>query len=189
MKTTAILASLFCLSIIRPLAGADPLDRLVDETRRSEPTTAPEDRQQVIQKGLAAGSGALRTALANDYLTQVKASIIDPENHGGWPCRSWLIYEPALRRQLTPTLTARFDKKPDPTLAYALICPALFHQNEALLSRVLEYLRKNDRFLHDLAQTNLKQHWRPFIANVLKRQTPATKQSKADPLLELRGVK
>lgn len=158
----------------------DPLDEIISARRRGEPPGDANAEQEAIQKRLVTTSNAEHTAMTNAYLAQVKASIIDPEHHAGWPCRSWLVYQPTPRRQITPILKLRFERTPDAMLAYAVICPALYAKDEALLNRALAYLEKNDPFLHQRANEQMKSFWMSFIADALKRQTPTSKQANAE---------
>ena len=158
----------------------DPLDEIISARRRGDLPGDPNAEQDAIQKRLSTAATAERTAMTNAYLAQVKASIIDPENHGGWPCRSWLVVQSTPRRMITPLLKTRFERTPDAGLAFAVICPALYAKDEALLNRALAYLEKNDPFLHQLANQQMKSFWMPFIADMLRKQTPASKQANAE---------
>lgn len=158
----------------------DPLDEIISGMRQGKSRGNPASEQEAIQKSLATTSSAESTALTNAYLAQVKASIIDLENHGGWPCRSWLVVQSTPRRMITPTLRLRFERTPDAILAFAMICPALYAKDDVLLERALDYLEKNDPFLHRLANEQMKSFWMPFIADVLRKQTPAGKQPNAE---------
>lgn len=173
----------FCLVLFSPTARADALDTLIAELRSGSKTASAETSQDIVQRSLAGASAAYHDALANSYLTQVKASIVDEANHGGWPCRSSLIYQPSTRTSVTAALKRRFERTPDAMVAYALICPALYAKDEVLLQRALAYLEVYDAFLHQRAQASLPTFWQPFIASALKRQTPkpAAPLSKDDP--------
>jgi hypothetical protein len=181
MKTVLRIAGAFCVGAILPSAAADALDEAIDGMRKGTPVGAA-IREQIVQRGLSATSSAYFNALADRYVSQVKASIIDEENHGGWPCRSSLIYNTSTRRSLTSFLKSRFDRKPNPVLAYALICPALFAKDDVLLKRAIAYLQTNDPFLHVRAEAQMRDFWSPFIADVLRRQSPPAKEPKDSPL-------
>lgn len=183
MKTTLRLAALLCLSSTTALVYADPLDDLIADRKSGVTRIDPAQQQATVQAGLSRASSAHANAMANSYLAQVKSSIIDPENHGGWPCRSSLVYQPTTRRTLTAILKARFERQPDAITAYAVICPAIYERNNELLNRAIDYLKKHDPFLHDLAQEQMAAFWLPFISNVLKKQVPAKKNvdAKDDP--------
>lgn len=183
MKTTFGLVVWLCLSSCAALVRADPLDDLIAARKSGGTRVDPAKQQATVQAGLSRASSAHASAMANSYLAQVKSSIIDPDNHGGWPCRSSLVYQPTMRRTLTAILKARFERQPDPIVAYAVICPAIYERNPELMNRAIDYLKKHDPFLHDLAQEQMSTFWLPFISNALKRQTPVKKDvdAKDDP--------
>ncbi len=170
-------------AILSPtICAADALDGLMQGMRNEGGVADADAAQRAIQARLAKDSSVLGNAIAESYLGQVKASVIDPDRHGGWPCRSSLVYNSSTRRTLTLALNARFKHRPDAFLAYALICPALYAKDDAMLNTALNYLRKNDPFLHQLAQSNMGKFWLPFITNTQKKQAPATAPAKDDPL-------
>ena len=180
MKTAFWLPSLLCLATILPDAGADPLDDRIAEMKSGGAAGDPAKLQNDVQAGLSKAGAVYRTAMVNDYLFQVKASIVDEENHGGWPCRSTLVYTASTRRALTSGLKSRFEQKPDAMVAYALICPAIYAKDDVLLNRALDYLRKNDPFLHQRAQLHMNVFWVPFINELLSRQRPSAATGKKD---------
>jgi len=179
MKIFFPLVTLQCLISSTALVYADPLDDLIADRKSGVTRVEPAKQQTTVQAGLARASSAHASAMANSYFAQVKSSIIDPENHGGWPCRSSLVYQPTTRRTLTAILKARFERQPDAIVAYAVICPAIYERNNELLNRALDYLKAADPFLHDLAQEQMAAFWLPFIGNVLKKQTPGKKDEEA----------
>lgn len=183
MKTTLRLIALLCLSANTALVYADPLDDLIADRKSGVTRVDPAKQQATVQTGLSRASSAHASAMANSYLAQVKSSIVDPENHGGWPCRSSLVYQPTMRRTLTAILKSRFERQPDAITAYAVICPAIYERNHELMNRAIDYLKKHDLFLHDLAQEQMAAFWLPFISNVLKKQSPVKKdvEAKDDP--------
>lgn len=143
---------------------ADPLDELIGAARRG---VAPTDMAQVratIQSVLGRAGQAYDKAVAQLYLSEVKASIIDPENHGGWPYRSFIVMdEGSLSRDLIEELKRAFGENPDPILAYALVCPALYAGDEALVGKAEAYLRTADPYLYKLEQSQVNPYWRPWI--------------------------
>ncbi len=179
MKTAVCFSPLFFLALLTPVVGADALDELIADKKAGVTRLDPATQQTIVRAGLSRASSAHANAMADSYLAQVKASIVDPQNHGGWPCRSTLVYSPTMRRSLFAILRARFERKPDAMLAYALICPTIFERNEELMTRALNYLRANDSFLHDHAQERMKSFWLPFISNALKKQTSVKKEVEA----------
>ncbi len=184
MKTRCRIAAVLGFVLAAPSGRADPLDELIADVKSGVAPIDPAKRQATVQAGLGRASGSYANAMVDSYIAQVKASIIDPENHGGWPCRSALVYQPTTRRTLTAILRSRFERKPDAIIAYAILCPAIYERNDELLTRALNFLKVNDPFLHDHAQARLATFWLPFINQALKKQTPTpkqTKESKDDP--------
>ena len=61
------------------------------------------------------------------YLGQVKAALLDPRNHGGWPFRSPVVRVPDGRETVLKKLAARLDEKPEERVltALAMLCPAV----------------------------------------------------------------
>ena len=181
MKTTPWLACVVCLACAVPALRADQIDDLLSRMRSGAPPLDSTTQNQVVQSALSRTSSAHARAIADAYIAQVKASIVDDANHGGWPCRSWLVYQATPRRTLTSVLKSRFDSNPDAILAYALICPAIYAKDDALMNRALDYLKKFDPFLHQHAQTRMAQFWLPFIRDVQKRQPASSpKDAKAE---------
>lgn len=143
---------------------ADPLDELIGAARRG---VAPSDLAQVratIKSVLADHGQAYDRAVAQLYLSEVKASIIDPENHGGWPYRSFLVMDEGVQAEtLLHELKRVYAESPNPTLAYALVCPALYAGDEALVGQLEAYLKRTDPYLHKLEQARVNEFWRPWI--------------------------
>lgn len=149
---------------------ADPLDELIGAARRG---VAPTDMVQVratIKSVLGRDGQAYDKAVAQLYLSEVKASIIDPENHGGWPYRSFIVMdEGSLPEDLIEVLKRSFAESPDPILAYALVCPALYAGDDALVGQAETYLRTTDPYLYKLEQSQVNQYWRPWIKEKRKK--------------------
>lgn len=143
---------------------ADPLDELIGAARRG---VAPSDLAQVratIKSVLADHGRAYDRAVAQLYLSEVKASIIDPENHGGWPYRSFLVMDKgSLSEDLLTELKREYAENPNPVLAYALICPALYASDETLVGQLEAYLKLTDPYLYKMEQGHVNQYWRPWV--------------------------
>ena len=183
MKNVLWAVWLLVQAILSPtVCAADALDGFMEEVRNGGGAVDSDAAQRAIQARLAKDSTVFGNAIAESYLGQVKASVIDPDRHGGWPCRSSFVYYSNTRRALTLALNARFKHRPDAFLAYALICPALYAKDDAMLNTALDFLRKNDPFLHQLAQSNMGKFWLPFITSTQKKQAPAAAPAKDDPL-------
>jgi hypothetical protein len=100
--------------------------------------------------------------MANLYLAQVKWSILDEENHAGWPVRSFLM-EPPEREKVLAVLTKRFAAEPSPIIAYALIPNACYANNIGLFNEVIRYLNVHDEFLFVNAAKCYDSYWRLSI--------------------------
>lgn len=177
MKTKkTFLAMAACLAFFAPSIHADRLDDLIAGLRSGAITSVDADKRAEILKSTGkAASDAYNESMVNLYLWEIKASIVDPENHGGWPYRSFLVYTPDLRSSLTKALKARYEDKPDPILAYARICPAIYAGDDQAVAGLESYLKENDSFLYDHEQADIDKYWRPFIKSVLDEQTPKEK--------------
>ena len=76
------------------------------------------------------------------YVGQVKAALLDGDNHGGWPFRSALVYSEPNRGRVIAQLLARLDEKPDRTVetALALLAPSIMANNETAFRRAYTIL-------------------------------------------------
>jgi len=157
-----------------PFARADQLDDMITALRvgaKFDSSNLGLNLITTIAPLSSSLSSAFDTAAANLYLNEIKLSIIDPANEGGWPYRSFLIEDDVnLRKMLTQGLTSRYATAPDPVLAYAMICPALYAADEKQVASLEGYLKANDPFLYKIEQSNVAQYWRPNIAATLKQQ-------------------
>jgi hypothetical protein len=157
-----------------PPARADHLDDMIGALRvgaKFDPSQLGTNLLTAMSAQSGSSSQAFSDAEANLYLYEIKLSIIDPESEGGWPYRSFLIQSDLnLRKMLTDALTARFAATPDPLLAYASICPALYAKDEKQVASLESYLKDKDPFLYKLEQGQVAQFWRSNIESVLKQQ-------------------
>ncbi|HTQ32103.1 MAG TPA: hypothetical protein VMI53_12910 [Opitutaceae bacterium] len=168
-----------CLAFCASLVRADRLDDLIAGLRSGAITSVDPDKRAEILK--SSGQEALKAyneSMVNLYLWEIKASIVDEENHGGWPYRSFLIYDSVLRSSLTKALKARYEDKPDSILAYACICPAIYAGDDKQVADLESYLKQNDSFLYDREQAGVDKFWRPFIKSVLDEQAAKDKPTK-----------
>jgi hypothetical protein len=148
-------------------ARADQLDDVIASMRSG--ASAPANKKDILKGTSEAAYKAYTDSIVDLYLQEIKFSIIDPDDNGGWPFRSFLVESDFYsRKHLTNALKERFDKKPDALLAYALVCPALYVSDTALVDRLERYLKDNDPFLYKLEQIQIAQYWRPFIAAARK---------------------
>jgi len=155
-------------------AQADQFDDMIDGLRKGTPVDpAKVDIKLLKTQNEAPDSttSVFHEAVVNLYLHEVKLSIVDPAQEGGWPYRSFLIEDNvALRKQLLDGLTKRFAAKPDALLYYAMVCPALYDRNEELVTTIEAYLKQNDPFLYKTEQDCITKNWRHAIAATLKHQ-------------------
>lgn len=164
---SALLASAICFAFCVPQARADQLDDMIAAMRKGTP--APANRKEILKTIGAAAGKAYTDSIVNLYLEEVKASIIDSTNNSGWPYRSFLVEDdPLLREDVAKGLKERYKEKPDPILAYALICPALYEEDAAMVGHLERYLKDNDPYLFKLEQTQIDKYWRPYVAAVMK---------------------
>jgi hypothetical protein len=179
MKKTSILLALASgLALCVLLARADQLDDLIADMKKGV-TAAPDKQAEILKATGTAASKSYRDSIVNLYLWEVKASIVDPENNGGWPYRSFLVEgDPSVRKSLTKALKDRFEEKPYSLLVYAAICPAIYTGDDKLVDRLQLYLKGHDSFLYKLEQTQIDQYWRPYIKDALVKEAAGTKTEK-----------
>ena len=77
------------------------------------------------------------------YLQLVKLSIVDPARHGGWPIRSDYIYKEREQTMTYRELKAVYEKEKSPVVAYALVCPAMYMNDFALLPELIAKIGEN----------------------------------------------
>lgn len=167
------------LAFCAPLARADQLDDLIAGLRSGAVTVDPDKRAEILKTTGAAASKSYHDGIVNLYLWEIKTSIVDPDRNGGWPYRSFLVEgDPSVRKNLTKALNERFEAQPDAILAYALICPSIYAGDDKQVESLESYLKDNDSFLYAREQTDVSQYWRPYIKDVLEKETPAEKTEK-----------
>ncbi|MBN8525378.1 MAG: hypothetical protein J0M02_08590 [Planctomycetes bacterium] len=115
------------------VTGDDELDRtLAAMAGPTPPSTGActAVARRVVGSGMPGTSGDVSA-----YLGQCMAAILDPDNHGGWPYRSALIWEKPERQRMVAALIAAQET---PTLAAAAaigrIGPAVIDRDAAALS-------------------------------------------------------
>lgn len=118
---------------------ADCLRKSLAET----PEASLPARRQQAWRVVTQGEGADR------YLNQVKAAILDSENHGGWPFRSSLIWEPPARTAMLAELRSRrlAGGADRPLVDLALVGPLVMENAGDELASVLEELRGDSPLL------------------------------------------
>jgi hypothetical protein len=172
-KIPIFLALASCLVLCASRARADQLDDLISGMRKGVAVDA-DKRKEIIHTTGVAAYNSYCDSMANLYLQEVKESIADPDNNGGWPVRSFLTEgaDPYVRGRLTKVLKDRFDKKPYSVLAYTLICPAIYTGDGKLVDQAESYLKDHDSFLYKMEQTQVDSYWRPYIKDVLAKEAP-----------------
>ena len=172
-KIYILLALATCFLPCASRTRADQLDDLISDMRKGVAVDADKRKEIIHETGVTAYDSYCE-GMATLYLQEVKESIADPDNNGGWPYRSFLTEgaNPYARGHLTKALKDRFDKKPYSVLAYTLICPALYTGDDKLVNEAQSYLKDHDSFLYKLEQTQIDQYWRPYIKDVLAKEAP-----------------
>lgn len=168
------------LALLVGPASAGQLDDLISSMKSATPPAiSSAQATAAYQADRAASTQSFHEGLAGLYLQEIKFAIADPQQNGGWPYRSFLLDRfileedgTALRGYLTDALKERFAAKPEPILAYALVCPALFAGDEALLTQAQAYLKEHDPFLFKLEQSE-EAGWRSNIKSMLAREEKA----------------
>jgi len=89
--------------------------------RRSDPIGSQADRQREARQ-MMAGDDA-----SDHFLGLVKAALIDPDNHGGWPFRYEPLWDAASRKPLVEALRQRHAASgaDAPLVAFALVGPLM----------------------------------------------------------------
>ncbi len=176
-KSTTFQAFVGALLLGMGQLRADPLDEMITTLRSgAEPSRDGASALAAYKAASEPVSKAYRDGIADLYLLEIKYSIVDPDHNGGWPYRSFLLDRflaeddgIALRRNLTDQLKQRFADKPDPVLAYALVCPALYAGDEELVAQLQAYLKDHDPYLFKREQAALERSWRPGVKAALAR--------------------
>lgn len=98
------------------------LDLLWQQTRHGmTAATLTEAESQTLLAGSEArykAAGDTAVARATLFADQVKASLVDPKHHGGWPTNSFLLGDVASEREIFAILSQRTQ---DPAALYAAI--------------------------------------------------------------------
>lgn len=134
-------AAFFALCYPYPVGGtnttrsfaADPDYQVLFDKATSGLTTFTEE----LRSKAYAYANPVSSNNAEIYVGQVKAALLDADDHGGWPFRSSLVYSEPERSKTISLLLARLDEKPDRTVetALALLAPSMMANNEAAFRR------------------------------------------------------
>ncbi len=105
------------------LAEGEIADEQVAKIRRGERVTPAE-----MQRSFDEVKARTHAKIVESYLSQVKWSLINEEDHGGWPFRSqYLVRSPQI---LFDGLRKIVQDTDDPVARFALIFSALYVKNE-----------------------------------------------------------
>jgi hypothetical protein len=140
MKTPLI--ALFALILCAFNGRAETLDEALARFLAGETLT----RQEIDGITDMQGFGPLVDGKRNNgsiYLQSVKRSIVDPARHGGWPTRSEHVYEERTQAKTYRELKAIYEKDKSPVVAYALVCPAMYVNDFALLPELVAKIGEN----------------------------------------------
>lgn len=76
------------------------------------------------------------------YVGQIKASLIDMKNHGGWPFRSALVQTHDQRTRILAAMTRRLKERPEERVltAFVMLCPAMLNNDAHQFKRVYPIL-------------------------------------------------
>ena|SRR2546427_7308900 len=156
-----ILASLFHWSpIVHEVLADDPLSDQIQRLREGKKVSISDSE---FYKLRSASFDKFYDVAAQVYIDQVRWSLIDPDDHGGWPVRSPLLMIPGVLEPIHQRLKAKSDETYDTIFDYALICPGLYMHNEAEVQKVLSRLKAKDAFLYKRANAELKS-WRAYVS-------------------------
>lgn len=111
------------------------------------PKAPATDELKAAGSRLANGGLAKPTGEAGTYLGQCLAAVIDPDSHGGWPYRSWLVWEPAARAKVVAGLDAVQDPALTQLVALGRIGPAVMDGDEKALLGALATLHQGSPWL------------------------------------------
>ncbi|MEA3209103.1 MAG: hypothetical protein QOE70_2160 [Chthoniobacter sp.] len=168
----AALLSLVALFALGFPAHADVFDDQIELLRQGKKMSlTPEDFAEETSKASAAYEKKPDdpNAMADMYMAQVKWAILDKENHGGWPVRSWLMMQKEKRKTVFDILKARYDKSPEPFLAYCLIPPALYAKDADLGSKLVKLLKEKDPFLSKRLEDS-RDFWVEWVTGALEAE-------------------
>jgi len=93
----------------------------------------------------------------NQYLDQIRAALLDPDNQGGWPFRSYLVSMPVSRTLMMQQLTGQMKDRNAPDWAiqaYAMIYLKLMSGDPGAAAGILEDLGKISPYLARSAGEN-----------------------------------
>ncbi|MGC4017415.1 MAG: hypothetical protein QM755_23315 [Luteolibacter sp.] len=129
---------------------ADSLDEYFAQVRGGEKVALERpDALATLNQALGEAKGS-----AEMYLAQIKASIVAPKFHGGWPYRSSLLYHDT--KAVYDGIKDAYSKNNDAIYLYATICPALALGKKQEADELREQLKTKDPFLSRLVEANFE---------------------------------
>ena len=159
---TAVVVALSAMLL--QVSSADELDDAIAALRSGIVKTIDEEkRNELIKKSGDKEFKALAESSASLYAAQVKWAILNPDQHGGWPCRSFLLHGD-LKSTVYKSLKTDYEKEPTPLKAYTLMCPAMAVGDDELVDE-LEKKIGGDKYFSGLLKKNLP-GWKNFLASM-----------------------
>ena len=188
MSGRAFLIAVFSLALLFPLTpspAAEIADAQLARARKGEPVD-----EDAMERSFHEWDERHRTFTSLQYLTQVKWSLIDPENHGGWPYRSETLME--YPRLLFNVLSKMAKETGDPVVHYALVFPALSLKDDRESRAQIAWLHDHDEFLYKrirdifpLAMNALDRAKEDYAQDKKKREAPVNEIIRAKPRLPM----
>jgi hypothetical protein len=110
--------------------------------RISDPTGSIEERRNAAREYTDKRGG-------EEYVGQVKAALLAPRNHGGWPFRSSQVRFTARRKKTVAGLLAKYEQAgPDAVLyAYCLVAPTTMDRNYAKVGEYINFIARESPYL------------------------------------------
>lgn len=123
-------------------ARSENLDQAVDRFLVGEKLNAGDYKHIKLPSDKAPAK--IDPVLAGDeYMLEIKLSIVDPNNHCVRPLNSHLVSTVRSQKMTYLEIKARYEKNKTPLLAYALVCPALFVDDREILPELFAKIGEN----------------------------------------------
>jgi hypothetical protein len=170
MRFCIVLSALvFCVPALLP---ADELDDAIAALLAGIVDEIDPDKWNAIVE--STGDRAIakyREGITELYLTQIKWSVIDPDDHGGWPVRSLLVMNESTAKTLAKELEQKLSAKREPIVAYALLAVSLHHGEDD--RNRLSAIVAEDAFLKRRLDESWDDFWVPFTDAVRESKEKA----------------
>ncbi|BCU79852.1 hypothetical protein [Luteolibacter sp. LG18] len=149
MKRFLLSGFLGLLLLPSTLLAAD-LDELLAKVRGGETVALEKDEAiAMLNRARPETPGS-----AGVYVNQVKAAVVAPKFHGGWPYRSSVLYHDT--QKVYDGVKEAYTRSSDTIYLFATICPALALGKVQEADEIREDLKNKDVFLSRLAEANIK---------------------------------